>query len=187
MYHAALLLFEDVLRKLDLADGCTQKLLFTACPQNWTPPYNGVKPLILRGLGHPRTHAVCARLLLGTSNMRGVMLLDPTPHYTVLCLVAQVPLLLSELERERDRSRETRGVGGAGRQRSVERGEEEGGRDRSREGGREREDCGSCGSAAGMAKELAAACGARGLHAISQVSLSLSLSLYFSLSLSLYI
>ena len=49
-----------------------------------------MKPLILRGLGHASTHAACARLLGLTTSMRGGMLLDPTAHYTVLSIVAQV-------------------------------------------------------------------------------------------------
>ena len=95
LYEAAIFLFADILRTIDIADTCTQNVLFRHCPQGWTPAYNGVKPLILRGLGHRRTHHVCARLLQRTINLRGGMLLDPTPHYTIVCLVAQLPLLLA--------------------------------------------------------------------------------------------
>jgi hypothetical protein len=98
IYEQAVLLFEDILTSIDIADTCTQNILFSLCPQGWTPAYNGVKPLIIRGLGHARTHAVCARLLYHTINARGGMLLDPTPHYTVICLIAQTPQLLAGLD-----------------------------------------------------------------------------------------
>jgi hypothetical protein len=99
MYEQAVMLFSEILAAIDIADTCTQNILFRLCPQGWTPAYNGVKPLIIRGLGHARTYAVCSRLLQHTINSRGGMLLDPTPHYTVICLIAQTPQLLSGLDR----------------------------------------------------------------------------------------
>ena len=37
MYEAAVLLFEDLLGALNLADACTQNVLFSHCPQDWSP------------------------------------------------------------------------------------------------------------------------------------------------------
>jgi hypothetical protein len=39
MYEAAVLLFEDLLGALDLADACTQNILFSRCPQDWSPVF----------------------------------------------------------------------------------------------------------------------------------------------------
>ena len=39
MYEAAVLLFEDLLSALDLADACTQNVLFSRCPQDWSPVF----------------------------------------------------------------------------------------------------------------------------------------------------
>ena len=73
MYEAAVLLFEDLLGALDLADACTQNVLFSHCPQDWSPVFpappnpapcihsHARTQLLADALPSDRTHA-CPRL-----------------------------------------------------------------------------------------------------------------------------
>ncbi|KAJ1495563.1 hypothetical protein T484DRAFT_1761984 [Baffinella frigidus] len=118
-------LMDTLIAKLDLADPCTQDLLFATLPNDWSPAYQGLKPLVLRvipdaglkplvlrgvadaglkplvlrGVADARTHAAALALALRVVASPGGLVLDTTPRHTPLCVAALLPRLAAMLDR----------------------------------------------------------------------------------------
>ena len=93
-------LLDEIIKSLDLDETNMQELILRYIPLDWSPPFCGIQPLVLKGLLSPVTDKVTLEFLNELLNVRIDALIDPSLGRFLFALLALSPYLILHFNEE---------------------------------------------------------------------------------------
>jgi hypothetical protein len=87
-------LLDEMIKSLDLDEANMQELILRYMPLDWSPPFCGIQPLVLKGLLSPVTDKVTLEFLNELLTVRIDALVDPSLGRFMFALLALSPYLI---------------------------------------------------------------------------------------------
>ena len=97
-FFYALNLLSEIIQKIDLNDPLCQKALLASMPGDWRPAFQGLQPLLLRGLTSATSEETTRQMLTRLYTITCDALVDGSRGRLLYSLLAALPYLLAHFE-----------------------------------------------------------------------------------------
>ncbi|CAG8647227.1 35844_t:CDS:10 [Gigaspora margarita] len=99
-YLEALSILDKILDKYNVCDEENHEIFWSFFPEKWIRPFNGIQPLLMKGIGSSTACQKTFDMLKKLLFMQDAQLVDPTPGRYLYLLLANLPRLVHSLEDE---------------------------------------------------------------------------------------